>query len=126
MAPPATKRRKLEHSDSEAESEGSFADFGEADTGAALDASDAEDATAQSGDDMDGVEAAKEIRERFNVPVVYLTAYSDTNILERAKKTEPFGYIIKPFDEKDLHSSLEVALHRYRKEKEKLEMDQEK
>lgn len=71
--------------------------------------------------DMDGVDAAKEIRERFNVPVVYLTAYSDNNILERAKKTEPFGYIIKPFDEKDLHSSLEVALHRYRKEKEKSE-----
>ena len=70
---------------------------------------------------MDGVDAAKEIRERFNVPVVYLTAYSDNNILERAKKTEPFGYIIKPFDEKDLHSSLEVALHRYRKEKEKSE-----
>ncbi|RYN90026.1 U3 small nucleolar RNA-associated protein 22 [Alternaria tenuissima] len=60
MAPPATKRRKLEHSDSEAESEGSFADFGEADTGAALDASDAEDAAAQSGDDMDGVEAAED------------------------------------------------------------------
>ena len=67
--------------------------------------------------DMDGVEAAKEIRERFDVPVVYLTAYSDNNILERAKKTEPFGYIIKPFDEKDLYSSIEVALHRYRKEK---------
>lgn len=71
--------------------------------------------------DMDGVEAAKEIRERFDVPVVYLTAYSDTNILDRAKKTEPFGYIIKPFDEKDLYSSIEVALHRYRKEKEKPE-----
>ncbi|RXA17588.1 response regulator [Methanosarcina sp. MSH10X1] len=68
--------------------------------------------------DIDGVEAAKEIRERFDVPVVYLTAYSDNNILERAKKTEPFGYIIKPFDEKDLYSSIEVALHRYRKEKE--------
>jgi two-component system, response regulator PdtaR len=68
--------------------------------------------------DMDGVEAAKEIRERFDVPVVYLTAYSDNKILERAKKTEPFGYIVKPFDEKDLHSSIEVALHKHRKEKE--------
>jgi FOG: CheY-like receiver len=71
--------------------------------------------------DMDGVEAAKEIRERFDVPVVYLTAYSDNKILERAKRTEPFGYIIKPFDERDLYSSIEVALQRYRKEKEKLE-----
>ncbi|AKB81277.1 response regulator receiver [Methanosarcina barkeri 3] len=71
--------------------------------------------------DMDGVEAAKEIREKFDVPVVYLTAYSDSKILERAKKTEPFGYIVKPFDEKDLHSSIEVALHKHRKEKEKTE-----
>ncbi|HWQ44877.1 MAG TPA: response regulator [Methanosarcina barkeri] len=65
--------------------------------------------------DLDGVEAAKEIRERFDVPIVYLTAYSDNNILERAKITEPFGYIIKPFDEKDLYSSIEIALHRQRK-----------
>jgi CheY-like chemotaxis protein len=71
--------------------------------------------------DMDGVEAAREIRDKFDVPVVYLTAYSDSKILERAKRTEPFGYIIKPFDEKDLHSSIEVALHRARKENEKPE-----
>ncbi len=67
--------------------------------------------------DMDGVEAAKEIRGRFDVPVVYLTAYSDSNVLERAKKTGALGYIVKPFDEKDLHSNIEIALHRYRKEK---------
>lgn len=71
--------------------------------------------------DMDGVEAAREIRERFDVPVVYLTAYSDNKILERAKRTEPFGYIVKPFEEKDLYGSIEVALHRHRKEKEKPE-----
>jgi len=75
--------------------------------------------------DMDGVEAAREIRGRFDVPVVYLTAYSDNKILERAKSTEPFGYIIKPFDEKDLYSSIEVALHRHREEKEKNGMDSE-
>ena len=68
--------------------------------------------------ELDGVEAAKEIKERFDVPVVYLTAYSDSNIVERVKKTGPFGYIVKPFDEKDLHSNIEIALHRYRKEKE--------
>ena len=71
--------------------------------------------------ELDGVEAAKEIKERFDVPVVYLTAYSDSNILERVKKTGPFGYIVKPFDEKDLHRNIEIALHRYRKEKEDLE-----
>ncbi|AKB18549.1 MULTISPECIES: response regulator [unclassified Methanosarcina] len=71
--------------------------------------------------ELDGVEAAKEIKERFDVPVVYLTAYSDSNIVERVKKTGPFGYIVKPFDEKDLHSNIEIALHRYRKEKENLE-----
>ncbi|AKB74923.1 response regulator receiver [Methanosarcina lacustris Z-7289] len=71
--------------------------------------------------ELDGVEAAKEIIERFDVPVVYLTAYSDSNILERVKKTGPSGYIVKPFDEKDLYSNIEIALHRYRKEKENLE-----
>lgn len=67
--------------------------------------------------DMDGVEAAKEIKKLFGIPVVYLTAYSDSNILERAKKTGPFGYIVKPFDEKDLHSNIEIALHRHVKDK---------
>jgi two-component system, response regulator PdtaR len=71
--------------------------------------------------DIDGVEAAKTIKTKFEVPVVYLTAYSDNNILDRVKRTEPFGYIIKPFDEMDLYSSIEVALHRYKKEKKDLE-----
>jgi len=75
--------------------------------------------------ELDGVEAAKEIKERFDVPVVYLTAYSDSNIVERVKKTGPFGYIVKPFDEKDLHSNIEIALHRYRKEKENQEASEE-
>src|SRR3989304_5840331 len=47
--------------------------------------------------EMDGIEAAEKIRTRFNTPVVYLTAYSDEKTLLRAKITEPFGYIIKPF-----------------------------
>ncbi|WP_440948479.1 response regulator [Methanosarcina sp. T3] len=75
--------------------------------------------------ELDGVEAAKEIKERFDVPVVYLTAYSDSNIVERVKKTAPFGYIVKPFDEKDLHSNIEISLHRYRKEKENQEAIEE-
>ena len=52
------------------------------------------------GGDMDGIEAAKRIRARFKIPVVYLTAYADEKRLERAKVTQPFGYILKPFDDK--------------------------
>ncbi len=67
--------------------------------------------------DMDGVEAAEQIRQLFDVPVVYLTAYSDEKILARAKRTKPFGYLTKPFEENSLHSTIELALHNYRVEK---------
>lgn len=67
--------------------------------------------------DIDGLEAAKEIKEKYDIPVVYLTAYSDDKILERVKPTEPLGYIVKPFDEKDLYSNIEVALHKYKNKK---------
>ena len=63
--------------------------------------------------DMDGVEAAREIRDRFNIPVVYLTAYSDDATLDRAKVTEPYGYILKPFRERELHTTIEMALYKH-------------
>lgn len=69
--------------------------------------------------DMDGIEAADEIRKRFSIPVVYLTAHSDENTLERAKQTEPYGYILKPFTERDLSSNIEIAIHKNLKEKQK-------
>ncbi|HDZ11506.1 MAG TPA: response regulator, partial [Bacteroidetes bacterium] len=56
---------------------------------------------------MDGIEAAKYIRKSFEIPVVYLTAYSDEKTLKRAKKTEPFGYIMKPYHEQDLKTTIE-------------------
>ena len=59
---------------------------------------------------MDGIQAAEQLRSRFNIPVVYLTAFADEIKLERAKKTEPFGYLIKPFKEEDLKSAIEIAL----------------
>jgi PAS domain S-box-containing protein/putative nucleotidyltransferase with HDIG domain len=68
--------------------------------------------------EIDGIEAASQIRSRFNIPVVFLTAYSDKKMLERAKITEPFGYIIKPFEEKELHSTIEIALYKHDMEKE--------
>ncbi len=64
--------------------------------------------------EMDGIEAASTISSRFNIPVVYLTAYTDEKTLERAKITEPFGYIIKPFEDKDLHTAIETALYRHK------------
>ncbi|MBW4528893.1 MAG: response regulator [Phormidium tanganyikae FI6-MK23] len=61
---------------------------------------------------MDGIEAAEQIRAKYETPVIYLTAYADEATLQRAKATEPFGYIVKPFDERDLHVAIEVALRR--------------
>jgi PAS domain S-box-containing protein len=68
--------------------------------------------------ELDGIETAKQIRFRFNIPVVYLTAYSDKKILERAKITEPFGYILKPFSERELQINIDIALYKHKMEKE--------
>lgn len=67
--------------------------------------------------DMDGVETAEQIRAHFSIPVIYLTAYADNNTLQRAKLTEPFGYILKPFEEKELNISIEMALYKHQKER---------
>lgn len=67
--------------------------------------------------DMDGVEAAEKIHDRFYIPVVYLTAYADEETLQRAKITEPFGYILKPFEEKELHTNIEIALYKKKMER---------
>lgn len=67
--------------------------------------------------DMDGVETAAEIRKKFDIPIVYLTAYSDDEVLEKAKKTEPYGYIVKPFKANDLRSNIEIALYKHKMEK---------
>lgn len=65
--------------------------------------------------DMSGIEAAEVIKERFNIPVIYLTAYADESTLNKAKVTEPYGYIIKPFKEIDIHTSIEMALYKHQK-----------
>jgi len=67
--------------------------------------------------DIDGVEAAETIRSKFHIPVIYLTAYSDEYTLNRAKVTEPSGYILKPFDERELHTTIEVAMYRHTMQK---------
>ncbi|MEG4506995.1 ATP-binding protein [Microcoleus sp. F6_B4] len=63
--------------------------------------------------DMDGVTAAEKIQTNRNVPTVFLTAYADDQTLQRAKLTDPFGYIIKPFQQNDLRVAIEIALHRH-------------
>ncbi len=62
--------------------------------------------------DMDGVEASRELFERWSVPVIFLTAYADPSTIERAKLSQPFGYVIKPFDERDLKTALTIGLYR--------------
>lgn len=63
--------------------------------------------------DMDGVTAAEKIRINRNVPTIFLTAYADAQTLQRAKLTDPFGYIIKPFQQNDLRVAIEIAMHRH-------------
>ena len=65
---------------------------------------------------MDGVEAATEIRQRFRIPSVFLSAYSEPVTIERAKLAEPFGYLLKPFDGRELRANIEIALHKHRAE----------
>ncbi|MCP4400353.1 MAG: PAS domain S-box protein [bacterium] len=74
---------------------------------------------------MDGIEAASQIRSRFHIPVIYITANTNPRIFEQARVTEPFGFIIKPFSEQELQANIEMALYKHRME-EKLRRNEEK
>lgn len=65
---------------------------------------------------MDGVETAEQIRQTWQLPVIFLTAHADENTLLRAKKTQPFGYILKPFEDRELITMIEIALSRHKAE----------
>jgi PAS domain S-box-containing protein len=67
--------------------------------------------------EMDGVQAAEQIRARFDIPVIYLTGCSDDATLQRAKLTEPYGYVLKPFETRELHTHIEIALYKHATEK---------
>lgn len=69
---------------------------------------------------ISGIEASAQIKEKHDIPVVFLTAYADEKTISKAKVTEPYGYVIKPFKEIDLRTSIEMALYKFKKEKEKL------
>src|SRR5213082_1786471 len=64
--------------------------------------------------EMDGIETARVLRERFSLPVIYLTGEADDATLDRAKATEPLGYLLKPIEEKRLYSTIEIALYKHR------------
>ena len=66
---------------------------------------------------IDGIEAAEEIRKRFDIPVIYLTAYSDSRTLERAKQTGPYGYLLKPLKDRDLFATIEMATYKHKMER---------
>lgn len=69
------------------------------------------------GGEIDGITAAEQIKNQFDIPVIYLTAYADEVTLQRAKITEPYGYIVKPFKEKDLHIIIDIALYKHEMER---------
>jgi len=101
-------------------------------------ASSGEQALAQIGDLMpdvvlmdvslqaseDGVEAGARVREQFDIPVVYLTAFSDQELIQRIQITEPFAYVLKPFEEVELHAALQIASMRHSLERSLVEQKQ--
>lgn len=74
-------------------------------------------------DEMDGIEAAERIYSSYRVPVIFLTAYSDDSLIERAKRVGPFGYLIKPFDSRELKAMIEMALYKVKIEQESLAVE---
>lgn len=63
---------------------------------------------------MDGIEAAEQIHATLDIPIIYLTAYADEETLSRAKLTQPLGYLVKPFHEQELRTTIEMALYKHR------------
>ncbi|HML04814.1 MAG TPA: response regulator [Methanobacterium sp.] len=70
--------------------------------------------------EMDGIDTAKFIVNLYDIPIIYLTAYADDEILERAEKTCPYGYILKPFKDNELKANIKMALYKHKAEKEEL------
>ncbi len=68
------------------------------------------------GSEMDGIRVAEQVHQNYQIPFIFLTAFSDKATLEKAKLTEPYGYIIKPFEEDDIRTAIEVAYYKYTKD----------
>jgi PAS domain S-box-containing protein len=74
--------------------------------------------------DLDGVEAGRQIRADLGIPLVYLTAYTDDALLQRAKRTEPYGYLVKPVQDRELQATVEVALYKHRMDRQLRESEE--
>ena len=61
----------------------------------------------------DGIELGMIVREKYNIPFIYLTSYSDDDVIAQAKETQPYGYIVKPFDPASLHATIQMAIFKY-------------
>jgi len=70
---------------------------------------------------LDGIDVAGALYDQLKIPVVYLTAHADAEILERAKRTAPSGYVLKPFDDRTLRTAIELAFERHRRERQLIE-----
>jgi len=68
-------------------------------------------------ENTDGIDLAAYIKSKHSIPFIYLTSHASTEILDEAKVTEPYGYIVKPFDPKSLHSTIQMALYKFIEEK---------
>jgi CheY-like chemotaxis protein len=66
---------------------------------------------------LDGIDVAQQIHERFGIPVIFLTAYADEETVTRARVTEPFGYLLKPFEDSQLRTTIEMALYKHAAER---------
>lgn len=66
--------------------------------------------------EIDGIQVAEQVHQHYQIPFIFLTAFSDKTTLERAKLTEPYGYIIKPFEEDDIRTAIEIAFYKYTKD----------
>ncbi|PNW39210.1 UNVERIFIED_CONTAM: response regulator receiver protein [Euhalothece sp. KZN 001] len=66
--------------------------------------------------EMDGIQTATTLYKNYGLPVIYLTAYAGESTLERAKESKPYGYILKPFKERELHAAIEIAISRHETE----------
>ena len=78
------------------------------------------------GSEKDGIEIAEIINEKYKIPFIYLTSYADRATIDRAKHTRPMGYVVKPFDEKDLFTTLEIAIFNFNLKQPAIEMSFEK
>lgn len=68
---------------------------------------------------MDGIQTAAEVRRRHGLPVVFLTSHADAATFEKAKLTEPFGYVLKPYQEREVQINIEISLYKHRMEQER-------